>query len=204
MLSALLAQTATGNQSAFSAFYDLTSRQIYGLVHRVVVNADLAEDITQDTYAMVWLEAGKFDPTAGSPQAWLRTIAHRRAVDKVRNEQALINRELRWGRPDERYDHDIVGDTVAGQLDQEHLIRQLQELAPLQREAITLAYFDSLTYREVAERLSVPVPTVKSRIRDGLKQLRTRLNREDADRLCSHQTTERRSRTRLTAADQYH
>ena len=122
---------------------------------------------------MVWLEARKYDPAAGSAMAWLMTIAHRRAVDKVRSEQAGTNREFRWGTANHGVEYDVVAETVADRMEGQDVARCLHSLSRLQREAITLAYYDCLTYREVAARLCCPLPTVKSRIRDGLKQLRT-------------------------------
>lgn len=172
-LSDLLRESAQGDREAFTAFYELTSKRVYGFVRRIIVDAELAQDITQDIYVMVWLEARKYDPGAGSAMAWLMTIAHRRAVDRVRREQAGTNREVRWGIKNQDIEYDVVAGTVTDRMEEQDVARCLRSLSRLQREAITLAYYDCLTYREVAARLSCPLPTVKSRIRDGLKQLRT-------------------------------
>lgn len=179
-LSELLLGTAQGNREAFTAFYHLTSKRVYGLARRVIVDPELAQDTTQEIYVMVWLEAQKYDPAAGSAMAWLMTIAHRRAVDKVRSQQAGTNRELKWGTANQSVDYDAVAETVANRLERQEIARCLRSLSPLQREAITLAYYDCLTYREVAARLSCPLPTIKSRIRDGLKQLRTCMAEHEA------------------------
>lgn len=172
-MSELLRESAQGDREAFTAFYELTSKRVYGLVRRIIVDAELAQDITQDIYVMVWLEARKYDPGAGSAMAWLMTIAHRRAVDRVRREQAGTNREVRWGIKNQDIEYDVVAETVTDRMEEQDVARCLRSLSRLQREAITLAYYDGLTYREVGARLSCPLPTVKSRIRDGLKQLRT-------------------------------
>lgn len=174
-LSGLLLRTAQGDREAFTTVYELTSQRVYGFVRRIIVNAELAQETTQEIYVVVWLDAHKFDPTIGSAMAWLMTIAHRRAVDRVRSEQASANRAFRWGTTNQDVDHDVVAETVADRLEAQQLIRCLRELSPLQQEAITLAYFNCMTYREVAVHLSTPPATVKSRIRDGLKQLRVRM-----------------------------
>ncbi|WP_299169482.1 sigma-70 family RNA polymerase sigma factor [uncultured Arthrobacter sp.] len=120
--------------------------------------------------------AHKYNPAIGSAMSWLMTITHHRAVDRVRSQQASADREFRWGTANQFPGHDVVAETVADRMEAQALIRCLRELSPLQREAISLAYLDCLTYREVAAHLSKPAATVKSRIRDGLKQLRTRMD----------------------------
>ena len=175
-LCGLLLRTAQGDREAFATFYQATSQRVYGFARRIIVDAELAQDTTQEIYVMVWLEAHKYDPAIGSAMSWLMTIAHRRSVDRVRSEQASADREFRWGTANQSAEYDVVAETVADRLEAQNLIRCLHDLSPLQREAITLAYFNCLTYREVAAHLSVPPATVKSRIRDGLKQLRTRMN----------------------------
>ena len=169
----LLLRTAQGDQEAFSTFYHLTSQRVYGLARRTIVDVELAQDTTQETYVMVWQNAHKYDAAAGSAMAWLMTITHRRAVDKVRSEQACANREFRWSTTNLGVEYDVVAETVADRMEAQNVIRCLHDLSPLQREAITLAYYNCLTYREVAAHLSTPLPTIKTRIRDGLKQLRT-------------------------------
>lgn len=171
-LSELLLQAAQGDPEAFATFYQLTSTRVYGLTRRIIVDAEIAQDVTQEIYLMVWQTAHKYDPATGSAMAWLMTIAHHRAVDKVRSEQAHTRREARWGITNQSVDYDVVAETVANRIENQLVARCLRDLSALQHEAITLAYYNCLTYREVAAQLSIPLSTAKSRIRDGLKQLR--------------------------------
>lgn len=171
-LEALLAGIAGGNRDDFERFYALTSRRVYGLARRVLIDAELSEDTTQEVYLQVWTNASRFDPAVGSPLAWLLTLAHRRAVDRVRSEQSSANREARFGAAMQEPDYDNVADTVAQRLDAEAVVQCLDSLTETQRESVRLAYYGGLTYREVAEKLNAAVPTIKSRIRDGLIRLK--------------------------------
>ncbi|MDI3213065.1 sigma-70 family RNA polymerase sigma factor [Arthrobacter sp. AL12] len=173
-LAGLLLRTAQGDHQAFSEFYLRTSRQVTGLVQRVIIDRELSEEAVQEIYIVVWQDAAKYQPTTGTPTAWLMTIAHRRAVDKVRSNQSSRNRDHRWAATAPNA-HDGVLDAVADKMDARNLIASLACLSALQRESIVLAYFGSLTYREISVKLCVPLPTIKSRIRDGLQRLRTQL-----------------------------
>jgi RNA polymerase sigma-70 factor (ECF subfamily) len=171
-LTDLLLRIARQDQEAFAAFYAQTSRRVYGLARRVLIDPELSEDATQEVYLQVWNSAGRFDPAAGSPMAWLMTLAHRRAVDKVRSEQSSTDREARYGAATQTIDHDDVVDTVTQRLEAETVVKCLDTLTATQQESVRLAYYGGLTYREVAEKLGVAVPTIKSRIRDGLLRLK--------------------------------
>lgn len=172
-LAELLARIAGQDRNAFAEFYALTSRRVYGLARRVLIDPDLSEDTTQEVYLQVWNMADRFNPEAGSPMAWLMTLAHRRAVDRVRSEQSSTDREARYGAAMQEKDHDDVVDTVTQRLEAEAVVRCLETLTKTQQESVRLAYYGGLTYREVAEKLGVAVPTIKSRIRDGLIRLKT-------------------------------
>lgn len=174
LLAGLLLRTAAGDHAAFSEFYRRTSRQVTGLVRRVVLDHGLGDEVVQEVFIVVWQDAAKYRSAIGSPTAWLMTIAHRRAVDKVRSHQSSRNRDDRWASTTS-LTYDAVHQTVSDRMDSRTLIAALACLSALQRESIVLAYFGCLTYREIAERLSVPLPTIKSRIRDGLQRLRTQL-----------------------------
>ncbi|GAC1484165.1 MAG: sigma-70 family RNA polymerase sigma factor [Pseudarthrobacter sp.] len=174
-LAALLYKTGLGCHEAFTQFYVRTSRRVFGVVRRVVVDPGLSEEVAQEVFVAVWQDASKYDPVLGSPTAWLLTIAHRRAVDKVRSHQNSTNRDARWAAASWTRPYDEVSDSFTDRMEVLQLMDSLAAISPLQREAIVLAYFGPLTYREVAERLSEPLPTIKSRIRDGLKQLRKQL-----------------------------
>ena len=172
-LTDLLLRVAEQDRRAFALFYEQTSRRVYGLARRVLIDPDLSEDATQEVYLQVWNTADRFDPAMGSPMAWLMTLAHRRAVDKVRSEQSATDREARYGAATQTIDHDDVVDTVTQRLEAEGVVRCLDTLTATQQESVRLAYYGGLTYREVAEKLGVAVPTIKSRIRDGLIRLKT-------------------------------
>ncbi|BBE23368.1 ECF RNA polymerase sigma factor SigK [Arthrobacter sp. MN05-02] len=172
-LTDLLLRVARQDRTAFALFYEQTSKRVYGLARRVLIDADLSEDATQEVYLQVWNTADRFDPQLGSPMAWLMTLTHRRAVDKVRSEQSATDREARYGAATQTVDHDDVVDTVTQRLEAESVVRCLDTLTETQQESVRMAYYGGLTYREVAERLGVAVPTIKSRIRDGLLRLKT-------------------------------
>ncbi|WP_394253248.1 ECF RNA polymerase sigma factor SigK [Arthrobacter pityocampae] len=172
-LTDLLTRIARQDRTAFALFYEQTSKRVYGLARRVLIDPELSEDATQEVYLQVWNTADRFNPALGSPMAWLMTLAHRRAVDKVRSEQSASDREARYGAATQTVDHDDVVDTVTQRLEAETVVRCLDTLTATQQESVKLAYYGGLTYREVAEKLGVAVPTIKSRIRDGLLRLKT-------------------------------
>ncbi len=171
-LGVLLNQIAQGDQAAFAEFYALTSRRVFGMARRVLIDAELSEDATQEVFLQVWQNASKFNPEAGSPLAWLMTISHRRAVDKVRSSQSSTDREAKYGASSQEIDHDSVSDEVSSRLEAEAVVKCLGTLTDTQQESVRLAYYGGLTYREVAEKLNAAVPTIKSRIRDGLIRLK--------------------------------
>lgn len=168
----LLARTGRGDQAAFGELYQLTARRVFGMARRILVDAELSEDATQDVYLQVWKTAAKYDPAAGSPLAWLMTIAHRRAVDKVRSEQSSSDREARYGASSHVVEHDEVAEAVTGRIEAEAVVECLETLTATQQESVRMAYYGGLTYREVAAKLGVAIPTIKSRIRDGLLRLK--------------------------------
>ena len=169
-LDVLLGQVARGDHAAFTVVYDQVAGQVFGLVCAVLRDPAQAEEVCQEVLLDVWRNAARFDASRGTAQAWLMTLAHRRAVDRVRSQQAATAREQRVARPEVSYDS--VAETVEARLDAERVRRCLGSLTGLQRESITLAYYQGRTYREVAALLSVPVGTVKTRMRDGLIRLR--------------------------------
>jgi RNA polymerase sigma-70 factor (ECF subfamily) len=177
---ALLRAVATGDEEAFARLYDLVSARVYGLARRVLRDAAQAEEVAQEVMVEVWRTAGRFDPARGSATSWVFTIAHRRAVDRVRSEQAGADRVRRMVPEPEQTPHDIVVEEAAAKMERESVRRCLQTLTALQHEAITLAYYSGYTYREVAQLLDTALPTVKTRMRDGLIRLRDCLGVEVA------------------------
>ena len=172
-LAALLRRCALGDEAAFGELYDLTARRVYGLVLRVVRDPAQAEEVTQEVFLQAWRTASRYDETKGSALAWLMTLAHRRAVDRVRSARASTEREQKAtfeaarGRP-----FDEVSESVTARLERSQVRRCLSFLTDLQRESVLLAYYQGYTYREVAEVLSTPQGTIKTRLRDGLIRLR--------------------------------
>jgi RNA polymerase sigma-70 factor (ECF subfamily) len=169
-LAALLALVARGDQAAFAAVYDRSAAQVFGLVRRVVRDPAQSEEVTQEVMLEVWRSASRFDPYRGSAMTWLMTLAHRRAVDRVRSAQASAEREQRAAAA--VTDYDVVTEEVENRLDAQRVRQCLASLTELQRESVTLAYYGGYTYREVASLLGVAVGTVKTRMRDGLIRLR--------------------------------
>jgi RNA polymerase sigma-70 factor, ECF subfamily len=171
-LDALLRRVARRDADAFAAFYDATRARVFGLITRVLRDRGYSEETTQEVYLQVWRSAETYDPTAGSALAWLMTLAHRRAVDRVRSEQAGGQRESRYGAISADSPFDVVSDSVMLSDERRRVTACLDNLTDLQRECIQLAYYDGLTYVQVSERLAANLATVKSRMRDGLRGLR--------------------------------
>ena len=169
-LAGLLAKVARGDEAAFAGVYDHFALVVYGLVRRVVRDPAQSEEVTQEVLLEVWRTASRFDPSQGSAHSWLMTLAHRRAVDRVRSAQATARREARAAVA--AADYDVVVEEVETRLDAQRVRRCLDSLTELQRESVTLAYYGGYTYREVAALLGVAVGTVKTRMRDGLIRLR--------------------------------
>lgn len=171
-LDALLRQVARQDVDAFAAFYDQTRSRVFGLVTRVLRDPGYSEETTQDVYLQVWRNAHTYDPAAGSPLAWLMTLAHRRAVDRVRSEQAASTRESRYGAANVEPPADHVADEVILDDERRQVANCLGSLTDTQRECIQLAYYDGLTYVQVSEHLSTNLATIKSRMRDAIRGLR--------------------------------
>jgi RNA polymerase sigma-70 factor (ECF subfamily) len=175
-LEELLAGVAKGDQAAFAVLYDRVGAQVYGLVRRVLRDPSQSEEITQEVLLDVWRTASRFDRSRGSAMAWIMTMAHRRAVDRVRSEQSSRNRETRVGVRDNLGEgFDEVAETVELRLEHQQVRQALDRLTDLQRESVELAYYGGYTYREVADLLETPLGTVKTRLRDGLIRMRDAL-----------------------------
>jgi RNA polymerase sigma-70 factor, ECF subfamily len=175
-LDALLRQVGRGDGAAFATIYDLTKARVYGLVTRVVRDPGYSEETTQEVYLEVWRTASQYDPAKGSPLAWLLTMAHRRAVDRVRAEQAGSRRESRYGAANAEPAGDVVADSAIAGDERRRVTQCLDALSDAQRQCIELAYYQGLTYSEVSQRLAANLSTIKSRIRDALRGLRNCLD----------------------------
>lgn len=166
--------SARGDETAFAQLYDHTVSVVYGLVLRILRSRELAAETVQEVYLMAWQQADRFDPGRGTTQSWLCTIAHRCAVEKVRAVSRYRSREDRYGADlGSSEPHDLTWEDVERTLDRTDVQSGLAELSELQREALILVYFRGMSHRELAEALRIPLGTAKSRIRDGLTNLRT-------------------------------
>ena len=171
-LDDLLLRVARGDTPAFETLYDQMANVVFGIICRVLRDPAQSEEVAQEVLVEVWRTATRFDPDKGGASTWILTMAHRRAIDRVRSAQASHDREERVAHRDHVPAFDEVAEQVETRLEQEQVRRCLGDLTDLQRESVTLAYYGGYTYREVGELLDVPLGTVKTRLRDGLIRLR--------------------------------
>ena len=173
----LLARVAKQDRSAFSALYAATSAKLYGVVWRILPARDRAEDVLQDVYVTVWRKAGSFDPTRASPITWLVAIARNRAIDRLRSSAVSRRSDPSESAEDVRDDAPAALDLVVAAEQQERLKTCLGELEERHSAVIRSAFLDGVTYEQLAQRMEVPLGTMKSWIRRGLMKLRTCLER---------------------------
>jgi RNA polymerase sigma-70 factor (ECF subfamily) len=166
----LVSRVARADASAFEALYDELSSSVFGLARRVVRDPARAEDITQEVFLEVWRKAARFDSTLGKAKTWVMTIAHRRAVDAVRRNESQKRQDEKTAP--EQVSHDEPADSLIAAEEHGAVRECLETLTDLQLEAVRLAYFNGYTYSEVATLLDKPLPTIKTRMRDGLIRLR--------------------------------
>jgi len=170
-LAQVLVQVARGDHEAYEIVYDELAGPVYGMIRQVLRDPTQSEEVTQEVLLEIWRTASRYDPGKGSPAAWALTIAHRRAIDRVRSETACARREQQTAF-DTSSTADAVADAVETSLDQQRVRRCLGALTTLQRESVTLAYYGGYTYPQVAALLGVALGTIKTRIRDGLIRMR--------------------------------
>ena len=171
-LDSLLRRVARQDADAFAAFYEHTRARVYGLITRVLRDSGYSEETTQEVYLEVWRTAQAFDSAKGSALSWLMTMAHRRAIDRVRSEQSAGQRESRYGAATVERPGDLVADSAIAADERRRVAACLDSLTDVQRQCIELAYYGGLTYAEVSQRLSANLSTIKSRMRDALRGLR--------------------------------
>lgn len=170
-LARVMTAVAAGESRAFARLYGCTSAHVHGLALRVLRCPEHAADVTQEVYLQVWQQAARFDPNRGAVLPWLMTLTHRRAVDRVRRLAA-------WRRGQQKPalhiagPADVVVETVLARADAEDVWRAVWGLSLLQREALLMVYVEGRTAAQIAVVLNAPVGTVKTRIRDGLTNLR--------------------------------
>ena len=168
----LMARVARGDSAAFAQLYDLMAPRVYGLIRRVLRNPAQSEEVTQEVMVEIWRTATRYDADRGSLTSWILTMAHRRAIDRVRSEQSSTDREQAVAAASSITEYDEVAETVTTNLEVEQVRHCLGSLTELQRESVTLAYYGGYSYREVAELLDAKLATIKARMRDGLIRLR--------------------------------
>lgn len=173
-LAESLRRIGRGDDAALASVIDTIGDAVYGVALRVVRDPELARDVAQEALLDVWRRAARFDRDAGTARSWILTIAHRRAVDKVRTEQAHHDRmDLHGSTLSATVEtQDDVVDAAQRQWEAARVRRGLGGLTALQREALELAYYRGFTHVEVASALGIPLGTAKARIRDGLIRLR--------------------------------
>jgi RNA polymerase sigma-70 factor (ECF subfamily) len=168
----LFQRVAKGDQAAFAALFDRYGASAFGMALKICSNRALAEDVVQEAFLSIWQRAGRFDPERGTVAAYLFAAVHNKAVDAVRHEESLRRREE--GVADfttETGGEEVVEAAWLG-VRRKEVRSAVARLSPIQREALELAYFEGLTYREVADKLGIPLGTAKTRLRDGMIRLR--------------------------------
>lgn len=174
-LDAAMTRVGAGDQPAFAEVYDALAPRVFGLVLRVLVDRAQAEEVAQEVLLDIWRKAPSFDASRGSAVGWALQLAHSRAVDRVRSSQAQRDRDERIGTRDLPTDFDAVSEAADVRIESERVHAALEGLPAPQREALLLAYYGGLTQSEIAERLSTPLGTIKTRLRDGMIRLRAAL-----------------------------
>ena len=171
----LLRQCGRGDEAAFARLYDATAPRVLGLAVRVVRDRAQAEEVTQEAFLEIWRTSGRYDPDRGSPLAWLLTITHRKAVDRVRAAEAATRRDVTYQQRNQPVEHDSTAEAAHASIEAHRVRGALAHLTEVQREAVSLAYLGGYTHTEVATMLDLPLGTAKTRIRDGLIRLRDAL-----------------------------
>jgi RNA polymerase sigma-70 factor (ECF subfamily) len=177
--TALIAAIAAGDRDAFGRFYDLTAPMAFGLIRRVLRDPEAAAEVLQEVFWQVWQDAPRYDPTRGTPEAWLVMRAKTRAIDRLRSMRrrdrtfvAAVDESVAQRSPDQAPNPAVVAE------DRGLIQTALAQLPEPQRRVIELAFFEGLTHSEIATRLGEPLGTVKTRARLGLDRLRGALGGE--------------------------
>jgi RNA polymerase sigma-70 factor, ECF subfamily len=188
IVAGLLSQIARNDEQAMAELYDRTRHIVYGLVLRMLRERTAAEDITQEVFMLIWRKAERFDPARGSALGWMVTISRNRALDKLRSSKAFLSQDNSSERLDTFHSPDPDPEQNSAVSERAQLVRRsLALLPPDQRRVLEMAFFDGLTQSEIASRTAVPLGTIKTRIRVGMRRLREQLsvldNREPGEAL---------------------
>ena len=172
-LDALLARTASGDQTAFRALYDRTSGRLFAICLRIARNRTLAEDFLQEAYARVWERSPQFDPQRGSALAWMIALTRNHAIDVIRTRgREVLSVD---GTEFEVPDQPALAPAEA-RLDYPAISRALAELDEGPRRAIMHAYLDGMSYQEIGAALGIPIGTAKTWVSRGIAKLRRSLD----------------------------
>jgi RNA polymerase sigma-70 factor, ECF subfamily len=170
-LEEMLGRVARGDQAAYEVVYDRLAGPVFGLIRTVLRDPAQSEEVAQEVLLEIWRSAEKFDRARGSAMTWAMTIAHRRAVDRVRSAAAEAHRDQESAAR-MPLSTDEVADQAVASIERERVRHCLDALTDIQRESVLLAYYGGYTYPDVARLLNVAVATIKTRIRDGLVRMR--------------------------------
>lgn len=174
-IGVLLQRVAGGDQAAFARVYDMLAPRAFGLILRVLVDRSQSEEVLQEVFLEVWQSASRFAPNRGQGRTWVLTIAHRRAVDRVRSAQASSDRDVRAGFRDLGVAYDGVAEEVELRIEGRRVAAAVAALPEVQREALTLAYYGGYSQSEISALVGAPLGTIKTRMRDALSRLRTEM-----------------------------
>jgi RNA polymerase sigma-70 factor (ECF subfamily) len=177
---ALMAAIQARDDAALATFYDRYGRLAFGLAYRILGERGAAEDVVQETFLNVWRRAGGFELGRGSARSWLMSIVHNLAIDRRRGRQRRVWTDVALDDVDAvlESDEEDTFAVVSQSIEAERVQVVLQKLPEEQRQAIVLAYFNGLTHQEIAEQTGIPLGTIKSRMRLGLRRMRTLLGDE--------------------------
>ena len=169
----LLARIAAGDQPALAEFYDASSAKVFGLVMKILADRTVAEEVTMDVYTQVWRRASSYDAERGTPGSWLMTLAKTRAIDRFRSSYLERGRQVPLDHAGEEPGDRARPEQYSAGLERQRLVQEaMASLSAEQRQAIALAYYWGLSQSEIADRLQLPLGTVKMRMRLGMIRLR--------------------------------
>lgn len=169
----LLARIAAGDQSALAELYDASSAKVFGLAMKILGDRDAAEEVTVDVYTQVWRKIASYDAQRGTPGSWLMTMTKNRAIDGFRSRYLERGRQVPLDEAAELPGHEATPEQYSAGLERQRLVQAaLAMLSTEQRQAIALAYYWGMSQSEIADRLKLPLGTVKTRMRLGMIRLR--------------------------------
>ena len=171
--SGFLARIAAGDQSALAELYDASSAKVFGLAMKILGDRDAAEEVTVDVYTQVWRKIASYDAQRGTPGSWLMTMTKNRAIDGFRSRYLERGRQVPLDEAAELPGHEATPEQYSAGLERQRLVQAaLAMLSTEQRQAIALAYYWGMSQSEIADRLKLPLGTVKTRMRLGMIRLR--------------------------------